>query len=144
MEVTIHANVDAKAYFDFVVSTVQAALEASGSNEKIKKGISYEKSITTGFMKNEMCKVKITDYVYPKIIEIDYLSTSGKNTIRYVVLPKGTDECDVTYRENKYDANHVEKKINSWIEKNYQKKIEKRMKAVTQYLLEQQKKAEAE
>lgn len=137
MEVTIHADVDAKSYFDFVLSTVQISLEASGSNEKIKKGITFEKGLKTGLMKNEMCKVKVTDYVYPKIIELDYLSKSGKNTIRYVILPKGKDACEVTYRETKYDVNHVEKKISAWSEKGYRKKLEKRMNAVTKYLLDQ-------
>ena len=89
-----------------------------------------------------MCKVKVTDYVYPKIIELDYISKSGKNTIRYTILPKGKDACEVTYRETKYDHNHVEKKIGAWSEKVYRKKMEKRMNAVTQYLLEQKNKEE--
>ncbi|WP_294562453.1 DUF3284 domain-containing protein [uncultured Traorella sp.] len=142
MEVTIQANVEAKAYFDFILSTVQTSLEVAGSNEKIKKGITFEKSLNTGFMKTEMCKVKVTDYVYPKIIELDYVSKSGTNTIRYVILPKGKDACEVTYRETKYDANHVEKKIGAWSEKGYRKKLEKRMNAVTQYLIEQKNKNE--
>ncbi len=133
MEVTIEANVSAKEYFDFILSTLQSSLEAENQSE-IKKGLTFEKPVSTGFMKTEMCKVKVVDYVYPKIIEMDYISSSQKNSIRYVILSKGNDHCEVTYRELTYDKNHVLKKLSPWSEKQYKKKTEKRMKAVVDFL----------
>lgn len=74
---------------------------------ELKKGLTFEKSVTTGFMKNEMCKVHVTEHNYPRVIEMDYISSLGNNLIRYTITPKSNHSCQVTYKELKYDSNHV-------------------------------------
>ena len=133
MEVTVEVQIDAKSYFDFICSTIMNDLEETEYKE-IKKGISYEKAMTTGFMKSEMCKVKITEYEYPHIVEMHYISKKSTNILRYVLQPINSTSCKVTYRETKYDANHQAMTYSGMFEKSYKKKIKKRMRAVADYL----------
>ncbi|MGN1343792.1 MAG: DUF3284 domain-containing protein, partial [Traorella sp.] len=122
MEVKIVADVDAKAYFDFVISTIQTSIDISECEDKtLKKGLQFERAIRTGMFKKEMAQVKILDYTYPKVIEMEYKCKAKINVMKYLVLPKGKDKCEVTYTENTYDPTHKLKTLSSSSEKSYQK-----------------------
>ena len=66
--------------FDFVISTIQTIVDVSDvENKTIRKGLKFERSLNTGF-KNELSTVKILDYVYPRVIEMEY--KTSKQTSR--------------------------------------------------------------
>lgn len=139
MEVKIVAQINAKEYFDFVISTIQTIVDVSDvENKTIRKGLKFERSLNTGF-KNELSTVKILDYVYPRVIEMEYKTNKQTNINKYLILPKGDNQCEITYTEKMYDQNNKLKKYNSFIEKGFIKKAEKRMRDVEKYLLEQKK-----
>lgn len=140
MEVKIIADVNAKEYFEFVVSTVQSMVDISDAEDKtMRKGLKFERSLKTGFNKSEIANVKILDYVYPRVIEMEYKTSKQTNINKYVILPKGDMQCEVIYTEKMYDQNHKLKVYNTFTEKAFIKKTEKRMKDVAKYLIDKKK-----
>lgn len=138
MEVKILAEIDAKSYFEFVASTIQSTIEISDSEDKeLKTGLIYNKIVRTGFNKKETSTIKVVNYTPPRVLELEYKTTGLRSVIKYVILPKGKDNCEVTYTEMYYLPNNQVKKLGMFQEKSMKKKIEKRMYGVVEYLKKQ-------
>ena len=138
MEVKILAKIDNKSYFEFVASTIQSTIDISDSEDKtLKKGLTYDKIVQTGFSKREISTVKVLQYTHPRVLELEYKTQKLRSVIKYVILPKSKDTCEVTYTEIHYLPNNQIKKLGTFKEMSAKKRIEKRMIGVVDYLKKQ-------
>ena len=127
-----------RSYFEFIASTIQNTIDISDSEVKIlKKGLIYDKLVQTSFNKKETSTVKVLAYNPPRVLELEYKTQQLRSIIKYVILPKGKDTCEVTYTEIHYLPNNQIKKLGTLKEMTSKKRIEKRMYGVVDYLKKQ-------
>ena len=129
MDITREMDITPEQFFNEIERTVMDdAARATGTRPTRRKlnGLKYRQLSRQGGKAGTEITVKILKYRYPEVYEVRFTYSTGTNTVRYHVVPRGEGGLTLTYSEKFVDPNPRSGLFADWWLKHYEKKAARR------------------
>lgn len=129
MQVLVKLKATPEEFFDVLIpSILEDIKESTGKSVKrkdIEGGYKYSKQMKNKIGKGGNVKVEITQFTYPEVYQVNFISAQGVTTLHYEV-ERLEDGCGVDYQEHFESGSKLKSANHKILEKFMNKKLTKR------------------
>ncbi|MDR2833634.1 MAG: DUF3284 domain-containing protein [Streptococcaceae bacterium] len=144
MQATRKMNIDAKSFFDMILTSAKYDIEQSTKEaialEDIKTGFTYKKDLTNKVGKMGDSITTLTTVDVPFVYEASFKTARGINTVSYKV-EQLSDGINVTYSEDYIPATSTlqlnNKIVSIFFKRSNKKRMKGMLKMMEEHLLKQ-------